>query len=115
MDSLSTGAAVGITFVSTAVVFFIAGALGMVLFFHTISKYKSQTYKPESSSHEQPQAVPSNPLKPTGPEYEEVIELSENRAYKPVKSIEMRANEAYQPVQQWFTANVQLYICVYVL
>ena len=101
MDSLSTGAAVGITFVTTAVVFFIAGALGMVLFFHTISMYKSQTYKPGSSSHEQPQAVSSpNPLQQTGPEYEEVIELSENRAYKPVKSIEMKANEAYQHVQQ---------------
>ena len=44
----------------------------------------------------------SNPLQQTGPEYEEVIELSENMAYKPVQSIKLRANEAYQHVQQWF-------------
>ena len=101
--SLSCGATVGITFVTTAVVFFTAGALGMVLVYHRISKYRSQTYKTKSSSHQQQQAVsPSNPLQQTGPEYEEVMELSENMAYKPVQSIELRANEAYQHVQQWF-------------
>ena len=110
MVSLPCGAAVGITFVTTAVVFFTAGALGMILVYHSINKYRSQTYKTKSSSHQQQQAVsPSNPLQQTGPEYEEVVELSENVAYRPTQSIELRANEAYQHVQQWFIGTAQLY------
>ena len=55
--------------------------------------------------YQQQQAVSSpNPLQQADPEYEEVIELSENMAYKPVQSIKMKANEAYQFVgQYWFT------------
>ena len=50
-----------------------------------------------SSSHQQQQAVSSpTPLHQADPNYEEVIELSENVAYKPVQSIKMKANEAYQ-------------------
>ena len=91
VDSLSTGAAVGITVVTTAVVIFIAGVLTGVLFYHCISHHRSQSAKPVSASNQQQQ---------TGPEYEEVVDLSENLAYnKPVQSIEMRANEAYQYVQ----------------
>ena len=56
-----------------------------------------QSSKYMSSSHQQQQAVSSpNPLHQADPEYEEVIELSENMAYKPVQRIEMKANEAYQ-------------------
>ena len=50
-----------------------------------------------SSSHQQQQVASSpNPLHQADPEYEEVIERSENVAYKPVQSIEMKANEAYK-------------------
>ena len=91
VDSLSTGAAVGITAVTTAVVIFIAGVLTGVLLYHCISKHRSQSSKPVSAS---------NQLQQTGPEYEEVVELSENMAYRPTQSIELRANEAYQHVQQ---------------
>ena len=91
MDSLSTGAAVGIAVVTTAVVIFIAGVLTGVLLLHCISNHRSQCAKPVSAS---------NQLQQTGPEYEEVVELSENMAYRPTQSIELRANEAYQHVQQ---------------
>ena len=91
VDSLSTGAAVAIAVATTAVVFFIAGVLTRVLLYHCMSHQQSQSAKPVSAS---------NQLQQTGPEYEEVVELSENMAYnKPVQSIEMRANEAYQHVQ----------------
>ena len=33
------------------------------------------------------------------------MELSENVAYKPVQSIEMKANEAYQFVGQYWLSN----------
>ena len=97
--SLNTGAVVGIVFPGTAVAFFIAGVLAGVLLYHCISKYRSRSSK---SSTKQQQPVSSiNPLQQTGPEYEEVIELSESMAYKPVKTdIEMRTNEAYQPTKQ---------------
>ena len=99
VGSLSTGAAVGIAFPGTAVAFFIAGVLAGVLLYHCISKYRSRSSK---SSTKQQQPVSSiNPLQQTGPEYEEVIELSESMAYKPVMTdIEMRTNEAYQPTKQ---------------
>ena len=88
----------GIAVVTTAVVIFIAEALASVLVYYCISKHQSQSSKPESSSHQQQSTT--NPLRQAGPEYEEVIELSENMAYnKPVQRIEMRANEAYQHVQ----------------
>ena len=91
VDSLNTGAAVGIAVVTTAVVIFIAGVLTGVLLYHCISHHRSQSFKPVSVS---------NQLQQTGPEYEEVVVLSENMAYnKPVQSIELRANEAYQHVQ----------------
>ena len=52
--------------------------------------------------YQQQQAISSpNPLQQANPEYEEVIELSENMAYKPVQSIELKANEAYQLVGQY--------------
>ena len=99
VNSLTTGTAVGIAVVATAVVIFTAEALATVLVY-CISKHRSQGSKPESSSHQQQLAASTtNPPKQTGPEYEEVIELSENMAYRPVQGIEVRANEAYQPVQ----------------
>ena len=73
----------------------------MVLVYHCISNCKSQSSKLKSSSQQQQQAVSSsNQLQQTGPEYEEVMELSENMAYRPTQTIELRANEAYQHVQQ---------------
>ena len=101
----------GIAVVTTAVVIFIAEALASVLVYYCISKHQSQSSKPESSSLQQQQDVSTtNPLRQAGPEYEEVIELSENMAYtKPVQSIEMRANEAYQHVQQWFAGDIQAF------
>ena len=97
--SLNTGAVVGIAFPGTAVAFFIAGVLAGVLLYHCISKYRSRSSK--SSSKPQQPVSSINPLQQTGPEYEEVIELSESMAYKPVMTdIEMRTNEAYQPTKQ---------------
>ena len=82
-ESLTIGAIVGITVVSTAVVIFIAGVLAGVLVYHCIIKYRLQSSKPESSSHQQPQAVSSsNSLEQTGPEYAEVIKLRKNKAYE---------------------------------
>ena len=88
---LNIGTTVGIAVVTTAVVIFIAGVLTGVLLYHCISNHRSQSSKPVSVS---------NQLQQTGPEYEEVVELSENMAYRPTQSIELRANEAYQHVQQ---------------
>ena len=94
-EPLTTGAAVGIAFPGTAIVFFIAGVLAGALLYHCISKQRSQSSK--SSSQPRQSVSSSNPLQQTGPEYEEVIELSESIAYRPVKtSIEMKTNEAYQ-------------------
>ena len=76
VDSLGTGAAVGIAVVTTAVVIFIAGVLTGVLLYHCISNHQSQSSKPVSAS---------NQLQQTGPEYEEVVELSENVAYRPTE------------------------------
>ena len=104
VDYLSSGAAVAIAVVTTAIVFFIAGVFTGVLLYHCISHHRSQCTKPVSASNQQQQ---------TGPEYEEVVELSENMACnKPVKSIELRANEAYQHVQQWFDTAVLLEACM---
>ena len=91
VSSLNTGAAVGIAVVTTAVVIFITGVLTGVLLYHCISNHRSRSFKAVSVS---------NQLKQTGPEYEDVMELSENMAYRPTQSIEMRANEAYRLVQQ---------------
>ena len=100
VEALTTGAAVGIAVVTTAVVFFMAGVLTGALVYHCISKHRSQSSgsKPESSSHQQQQA---------GPQYEEVsttsarekIEIRRNMAYAPVQKIEMRETEAYGPIQ----------------
>ena len=79
------------------VIGFLAGVLTGILLFYCIGKYRSQSIKPETSSHQQRQAVV--PLQRTGPEYEEVVELKENTAYGPVHGIELKACEAYVPVQ----------------
>ena len=95
MGPLTTGAAVGIAFPGISVVFFIAGVLAGALLYHCISKHHSQSSK--SFSQPLQPVSSSNPLQQTGPEYEEVIELSESMAYRPVKTgIEMKTNEAYQ-------------------
>jgi len=98
VEALTTGAAVGIAVVTTAVVFFMAGVLTGALVYHCISKHRSQSSgsKPDSSSQQQQQA-----------EYEEVsttsagekIGIRRNMAYEPVQKIEMRENEAYGPIQ----------------
>ena len=109
MGSLSTGAAIGVAVVTTAVVIFIAGTLvgvlATILVYHCMSKHHSQNSKPESPSHQQQQAISSvsasNPLQQTSPEYEEVIKLRQNTAYEHIQTdIEMRVNEAYRPMQQ---------------
>lgn len=85
----------------TAVVVFIAGVLAGVLVYYCIIKHKSQSFKPDPSSHQQQQtASSSNPLQQTSPEYAEVVKLKQNKAYELTQSsIEMTANEAYQPKQ----------------
>ena len=93
--TLSTSVAVGIA-VITGTIALVVGVLAGVLLYHCIIKYRSQSSKPESSSHQQQQEA--------GPEYEEVpidkkIELRENVAYGPAKSIELRVNQAYGHVQ----------------
>ena len=81
---LTTSASVGIAIASTAVVIFITGFLAGVLVYHCISKHRSQSSKPESTSYQQPQAVSSSSPPPqASPEYEKVIELEENMAYRP--------------------------------
>ena len=111
VNSLTTGATVGIAVVSTAVVMFVAGALAGALLFYCISKHRSHIFKPESSSNQQqqeesisqqqPQSVlSSNPLPGTGPEYEVVVKMRKNKAYELTKTgIEMKANEAYGHMQ----------------
>lgn len=102
LECLTTGAAMGIAVVSAAVMFFTAGIFSGVLVFYCISKHRSQSSKLESPSFQQQQqpVLSSNPLQQTGPEYEEVVELRQNRAYELTQTgIEMRANESYQPVQ----------------
>ena len=73
-----SGAAVGIAVATSAVVFFIAGIIGgtlaTIVVYHCISKQQPKSSKPIS----QPQTLP---------EYEEIIQLSENRAYAPTQSI----------------------------
>ena len=88
--SLSTGVVVGLAVVITGTLALVIGVLAGVLLYHCIIKYRSQSSKAESSSHQQCQA---------GPEYEEVpvdkkIELRENVAYGPVQSVELRVNQA---------------------
>ena len=80
VDSLSTGTAVGIAVVTTAVVIFIAGVLTGVLLYHCVSHHRSQSTKPVSAS---------NQLQQTGSEYE-VVELSANMAYRPTQGIELK-------------------------
>ena len=88
----------------TAVVVFIAGVLvgilAGVLLYHCIIKHQAWSCKPESSSHQQQQTVPSsNTLQRTGPQYEDVMELRQNAAYEPTQTgIEMKPNEAYGPI-----------------
>ena len=82
--------------VITGTITLVVGVLTGVLLHHCIIKYRSQSSKAVSSSHQQQQE--------TGPEYEEVsidkkIELRENVAYGPAKSIELRVNQAYGHVQ----------------
>ena len=95
VDSLTTGATVGIVLACTAAVIFSVGVLVGVLIF---SKQRSQSPKPDSSlSHQQEQT--SNPLQQTSPEYAEVIKLRQNKAYELTQTgIKVRANEAYRAV-----------------
>ena len=100
-DTISTGAAVGITAVVTAFIALFIGVLFGALLFYCVSKHQSQHQslrsKPKPSSHQQQQAVV--PQQRAGPEYEEVVEQRENTAYGPVQSIALKACEGYVPVQ----------------
>ena len=83
VDSLTTGAIMGITVASTAVVVSIAEVLIGVLVYHCICKHQSQSFKHESIHHQQQQ---------TGAVYEEVPATSKN------EKIELRENTAYGPL-----------------
>ena len=87
-----------ITLVIGVLVGVLAGVLAGGLLFYCISKHRSQSSKPKSSSHQQQQATV--PQQRASPEYEEVVELRENVAYGPAQSIELKACEAYMPVQR---------------
>ena len=108
VQSLTTGATVGIAVAVTAVLTFITGVLCGILLNHCVNKYQCQNSKPESSFYKEQQPAfrqlpPSvaNPLPQTGPEYEEVVKLRKNVSYELTKTaIEMKANESYQPTQQ---------------
>lgn len=90
VQSLSITPAVGVAIACTTVVVFMGGVLVGIMLFYCISKHRSHSSKPEQSYYQQQQVVSSaNPMQQTAPEYEEVIELRENKAYGP---IEMRAN-----------------------
>ena len=112
VDSLTTGATVGIVLACTAAVIFSVSILVGVLIYNCISKQQSQSPKPDSSlPHQQEQIVSSNPLQQTSPEYAEVIKMRQNRAYEQTVSssnllqqtspeyaevIKMRQNRAYE-------------------
>jgi len=89
--------AAAVTGIITLVVGVLTGVLTGGLLFHCISKHQFQGSKPETSSHQQQQAVV--PQHRAGPEYEEVVELKENVAYGPAQGIELKPCEAYLPVQ----------------
>ena len=91
MDSLNIGVAMGITAIVTGAIALIVGFLGGIFVYHCISNHQSQRCKPELSSHQQQQATVT-PFQQTGPEYEEVVELRQNRAYELTKNIEVGAN-----------------------
>ena len=89
--------AAAVTGTITLVVGVLAGVLMGGFLFYCISKHRPQSFKSESSSHQQQQAAV--PQQRAGPEYEEVVELKENVAYGPAQSIELKPCEAYVPVQ----------------
>ena len=76
---------VGMAVATSTVVAFIAGVVAGVLLYHCINKHRSESSKPESSSHQQQQAA--------GPVYEEVFAISAK------KEIELTPNAAYGPVK----------------
>ena len=85
VDSLSTSVTASVTATIALIVGFLAG----IFVYHCISNHQSQICKP--SSHQQQQAAVA-PLQQTGPEYEEVVELRQNRAYELTQNIDVRAN-----------------------
>ena len=112
----STGAAIGITAVVIGFIALIIGILTGVLLHHCIINHRRQTSKYVPSPHQQQQKTvsSSNPLQQTGPEYEEIMELGQNMAYKPVQTMELRKNEAYGPVEQryYFCYHVSFIISI---
>lgn len=99
-----TNANMWIAVSTTAVVVFIGGllvgVLAGILLYHCVIKHQAWNSKLESSSHKQKIVSSSNPLQQTGPQYEEVLELKQNKAYETTQTgIEMRPNEAYGPTQ----------------
>ena len=95
VESFTTGTIVGIAVSIASVFAFITGALAGILVYYCISKHQShQNSKPEPSSHQQQEVIPSNPLQQTDPEYAEVIKLRQNKAYELTQTrIEIRANQ----------------------
>ena len=89
--TMSQGASTWIVVVVTGVSALVLGVLTGILVYHCISKHRSHSSKPGSSSHQQ-----------TDPLYEEIsatdagekIELRTNKAYDPVQKIELNENIA---------------------
>ena len=106
MEPLIASARLGIAIASTSVVIFIIGFLAGVLVYHCISKHQSQSSKPEPCSSQQLQAVSSScSLPQTGPEYEKVMEMKENMAYRP-KTDWVLKWEQIKPIQHLFDITV---------
>ena len=105
VEAPPTNANMWIAVSTTAVVVFIGGllvgVLAGVLLYHCVIKHQAWSSKLESSSGQQKKTASStNPLQQTGPQYEEVLELKQNKAYETTQNgIEMRPNEAYGPPQ----------------
>ena len=107
MEPLTASARLGIAIASTSVVILIIGFLAGVLVYHCISKHQSQSSKPEPCSSQQLQAVSSSSSLPqTGPEYEKVMEMKENMAYRP--KTDWLKWEQIKPMQHWF--DIAVYI-----
>ena len=105
VEAPPTNANMWIAVSTTAVVVFIGGllvgVLAGVLLYHCVIKHQAWSSKLESSSGQQKKTASStNPLQQTGPQYEEVLELKQNKAYETTQTgFEMRPNEAYGPTQ----------------
>ena len=107
--AVSTSVVVGI---AVGIIALVVGFLAGIPIYHCVISHWFMSFKPHSSFHQQ-QEESSNALQQTGPEYEEVVQLSQNRAYDLADtSIQMNANEAYQPVQHWTPLFIKMLLAL---